>query len=352
MKPETVLRSSVKSGDAVTEQGRSTWGSRLRIGTLLGNHGLLILTILLILLFSIIQPDTFPTRLTAVAILSTAAITALASLAQMVVGSVGQFDLSVGYTIGITSIMAIAFQTRMHMPWGLAVLLALLIGVAVGVANGLLIYRAKIDSFIATLGMGTIIYGLSNWYTNGQQIVGTLPQGFLNIGEAYFLGIPIPAFYVLIIAVILWIAFEFLPIGRYMYALGSNARAAELNGIPRGRYVIGAFMVGGFLVAIAGVVLASQLQVGQSNVGPDYLLPSFVGALLGATTVRPGLCECLGDDDCGPVVGNRCLRHRTIGCCLLCQSPFQWWYIDYCSWSGWLCGASSPARQQTCWRLR
>jgi ribose transport system permease protein len=79
-----------------------------------------------------------------------------------------------------------------------------------------------------------------------------------------------------------------------MYALGSNPRAAELNGIPRGRYIIGAFMVGGFLIAIAGIVLASQLQVGQSNVGPDYLLPSFVGALLGATTVRPGRVNVWG----------------------------------------------------------
>jgi ribose transport system permease protein len=291
MKNETTLQSNeVLTG----ERSQPRWNHRLKIGTLFGNHGLLILTILLIILFSIIQPDTFPTRLTIVAILSTAAITALASLAQMVVASVGQYDLSVGYTIGITSIMAVALQTRMNLPWELTVLLVLLIGVIVGVVNGLLVYGAKIDSFIATLGTGTIIYGISNWYTNGQQIVGVLPKEFLNIGEAYVLGIPISAFYVLIIALILWIVFEFLPIGRYMYALGSNPRAAELNGIPRGRYIIGAFIVGGFLIAIAGIVLASQLQVGQSNVGPDYLLPSFVGALLGATTVRPGRVNVWG----------------------------------------------------------
>ena len=92
----------------------------------------------------------------------------------------------------------------------------------------------------------------------------------------------------------MWIAFEFLPVGRYLYALGSNARAAELSGIPRPRYIIGAFVAAGLLIGFAGIVLASRIQVGQSNVGPDYLLPAIVGALLGATTIRPGRVNVWG----------------------------------------------------------
>src|SRR5437660_972815 len=130
--------------------------------------------------------------------------------------------------------------------------------------------RKSTSSLLSTLG----IYGLSNWYTNGQQIVGTIPNGFIAISNTTLFGIPVPAIYVAVIAVVLWIAFEFLPVGRYLYALGSNARAAELSGIPRTRYVIGAFVAGGLLTAFAGIVLASRLQVGQSNVGPDYLLPA------------------------------------------------------------------------------
>jgi ribose transport system permease protein len=174
------------------------------------------------------------------------------------------------------------------------VVIVLLVGALIGLINGLLVQVAKIDSFIATLGVGTVIYGLSNWYTNGQQIVGTIPNGFLAISNTTLFGIPAPAIYVAVIAVVLWIAFEFLPVGRYLYALGSNARAAELSGIPRARYVIGAFVAGGLLTAFAGVVLASRLQVGQSNVGPDYLLPAIVGALLGATTIRPGRVNVWG----------------------------------------------------------
>jgi len=282
-------------GNVTVTGGRAT--SRLSPSTLLGivgTYGLLILTVLLAILFSFLLPNTFPTQLTLDSILSTTAITALLALSEMIVSSIGQIDLSVGYGIGISHILAIGLITRSNLPWGLAVVMVLLIGMLIGLINGLLVQVAKIDSFIATLGVGTVIYGISNWYTNGQQIVGTLPNGFISISNTFLFGIPLPAFYVAVIAILLWIAFEFLPVGRYLYALGSNARAAELSGIPRPRYIIGAFVAAGLLMAFAGVVLASRIQVGQSNVGPDYLLPAIVGALLGATTIRTGRVNVWG----------------------------------------------------------
>ena len=260
----------------------------------LGTYGLPILTVLLIALFSLILPNTFPTQLTLASILGTTSIVALLALAEMVICAIGEIDLSVGYGVGIAHILAIGLITRSHLHWGLAVVLVLFAGVLIGLINGLLVQVAKIDSFIATLGIGTVIYGIANWYTNGQQIVGNLPDGFIAISNTTVLGVPLPAIYVALIAIVLWIAFEYLPIGRYLYALGSNARAAELSGIPCRRYILAAFMVGGVLTAVAGIVLASRLQVGQSNVGPDYLLPSIVGALLGATTIRPGRVNVWG----------------------------------------------------------
>jgi ribose transport system permease protein len=285
-----------QSDGNVTVTGSRTT-SRLTLSTLLGivgTYGLLILTVLLAILFSLLLPNTFPTQLTLDSILSTTAITALLALSEMIVASIGQIDLSIGYGIGISHILAIGLITRSNLPWGLAVVMVLLVGMLIGLINGLLVQVAKIDSFIATLGVGTVIYGISNWYTNGQQIVGTLPNGFISISNTFLFGIPLPAFYVAVIAILLWIAFEFLPVGRYLYALGSNARAAELSGIPRPRYIIGAFVAAGLLMAFAGVVLASRIQVGQSNVGPDYLLPAIVGALLGATTIRTGRVNVWG----------------------------------------------------------
>ena len=261
---------------------------------LLANQGLLLLTIVLIIVYSLLLPRTFPTMLTLQSILSDKATTAFLGLAEMIVIAAGQFDLSIGYGIGVTHILAVGLQVRAGMPWPLVVLLVLLIGAAIGLLNGILVRYAKIDSFIATLGVGTVLYGIANWYTGGQQIAGTLPPGFIAINGATILGIPVPAIYVAIVAIALWLAFEYLPIGRYLYAIGANERAAELIGIPVTRYVIGAFVASGLITAFAGVVLGSKLQVGQSNVGSEYLLPAFVAALLGSTSVRPGRVNVWG----------------------------------------------------------
>jgi ribose transport system permease protein len=104
----------------------------------------------------------------------------------------------------------------------------------------------------------------------------------------------LPFVYVLLISAVLFLVFEYLPVGRYLYMLGANQRAAELTGISPKRYVTLAFLVSGVITAFAGVVLASQLQVATTAVGPDYLLPAFVGALLGSTTIRPGRANVLG----------------------------------------------------------
>ena len=160
-------------------------------------------------------------------------------------------------------------------------------------ANGLLITRVKIDSFIATLGTGTILYGLNAWYTGGQQVLATLPPEFRAISGSIWIA-PAPAIYALVVSLILWVVFEFLPLGRYLYVLGASPRAAELNGISAKRYVTFAFIAAGMLASFAGIVLQSQLQVGQSSVGQEYLLPAFTAALLGATSIRPGRVNVWG----------------------------------------------------------
>jgi ribose transport system permease protein len=163
----------------------------------------------------------------------------------------------------------------------------LLMGAAVGLANGLLVTRVKIDSFIATLGTDTILYGLNAWYTGGQQVLASLPPAFLAISGSVWIA-PAPAIYALVVSLSRWIVCEFLPLGRYLFVLGASPRAAELNGISPIRYVTLAFVASGILAAFAGVILQAQLQVGQSTVGQELMLPAFTGALLGATAIRPG----------------------------------------------------------------
>jgi ribose transport system permease protein len=253
---------------------------------------LLILLVALIVVFSIIKPDTFPTYFNFRSIVNNKSVQALLALAVFLPMTANHFDLSVGFLLGISQVLAIGLQGQ-GLHWLEASGVVLLLGAVVGLANGILVTIVGIDSFIATLGTGTLLYGFNEWYTGGQQVVTTLPESFTNISGAV-LGIPLPAIYVLVLSVALWVGFEYLPVGRYLYVLGASVRAAELNGISPKRYVTGAFLATGIISAFAGIVLQSQLQVGQSSVGQEYLLPSFTAALLGATSVRPGRVNVWG----------------------------------------------------------
>lgn len=216
------------------------------------------------------------------------------ALAQMLVIIVGEMDVSMGYSIGLCHILAIGFIVRAHLGWGLACLLVLIIGAIIGTVNAFFITIVKINSFIASLGVGTVIYAISNWYTADQQVMGNLSNGFNNIYSAKILGIPIAAFYLAILLLVLWVVLEFTALGRYLYALGGNRRAAELSGIRPKRYIFGAYIAAGLIVAFAGIVLGSRLQIASVGNGPDYLLPVFAGAMLGSTTIKPGRANPLG----------------------------------------------------------
>jgi ribose transport system permease protein len=250
---------------------------------------LAILLALLVLVFSVLESDTFLTAFTFQSMMNSRSINAMVALAVMIPLASSNFDLSVASTLGITQVLANGLQTQQGLGWQLAVLLCLALGAAIGLVNGLLVTRARINSFIATLGTGTLLLGLNQWYTGGMQVVGMLPPDFLALsGRIPGTGIPAALVYVLAIALVLWVVFDYLPVGRFLYVIGESPRAAELTGIPAGLYVTVAFVASGVIAAFAGIVLQAQLQVGQSTVGQELMLPAFTGALLGATAVRPG----------------------------------------------------------------
>ncbi len=265
--------------------------------TLLGvasNQGLFVLAIIFVVVYAILLPDTFLSKQTFRAIVASSVIVAFLSLAQTIVVASNNYDLSIAYNLGLSHIVVLGILTQTSLPWPLAVALTVGMGVVIGLINGLLVEKAKIDSLIATLGIGTILYGLGAWYTNGAQVIGDLPDYFTAINDGTIFGVPLPALFVAVLVAAVWIAFEYLPIGRQVYAVGGNRKAAVLTGINSQKLIIGVFMVSGAIASFAGVVLGARLHVAQSAVGPEFLLPSFVGALLGSTTIRPGRPNALG----------------------------------------------------------
>ncbi len=269
-----------------------TFGDRLR--RYIPVYGLPIIGLLLIILFSALFPTTFPTLANVSAMIDNKAIIALLSLAVLAPMAAGKIDLTIGFGIVLWHILVISLQLNYNIPWPLAVVIVLVCGGALGLINALLVEFAQIDAFVATLGTGTVTYAIALWYTGGRQVVGVLPDGFDAIDGIHIAGLPISTLYVLGLSVCLWLAFEYLPIGRFIYAIGANPRAAALNGIPVRRYVTVSFIVSGVITAFAGVVLASQLQIGQASVGLDFLLPALVGVFLGSTTLKPGRVNVWG----------------------------------------------------------
>jgi ribose transport system permease protein len=207
---------------------------------------------------------------------------------------VGKIDLNVGFGIVLWHILAISLQVSYGFSWPEAVLIVLVLSAIYGLFNGILVAVADIDAFVATLGTGTTLYAVALWHSGGRQIVGDLPDAFMMLHHTEIAGIPIGGFYVLALAIIMWLITEHTPLGRCMYAVGGNPAAANLNGIPVTRYVIGSFIASSTITGFTGVLVAAEQGVGQASVGMDYMLPALVGAFLGSTTIRPGRVNVWG----------------------------------------------------------
>ena len=278
---------------AGTTPSRSRAGGQF-LSNLVAVYGLLFVFLLIMLLFGLLRPLSFFSTTNINAILVGQSVTAILALAEMIPLATKQFDLSIGYHLGMAQVLVVGLQVQHGLGWPESCVLILIGSLVAGFVNGLLVTRFGIDSFIATMGTGTLYYGVTNWYSNGEQIGGMdLPASFTNLSQIVH-GVPLPAIYVGAIAVVLWVVTERLPVGRNLYVIGANVRAAELTGIDIRRHVTGAFVVSGLLSGFAGIVLGSVLQTGTPSVGPEYLLPAFAATLLGATSIKPGRVNVIG----------------------------------------------------------
>lgn len=263
-------------------------------GPLVSRFGLVVFAVLLIVLFSALLPSTFPTVLDFRSIVSGKSVDAVLALAAMLPVATGKFDISLGYGVALAEVLASVLIIEDHLAWPLVIVIVLGVGAFTGVVNGLLVEFAQIDSFIATLGTGSVLDAIMLWVSGGNEIVGKVPNAFLQLDRLFVGPIPIPIFYIVAIAVAIWLLLEYLPVGRYLYAVGANPRAATLNGISSRRYVIGTFVGCGLITGFGGILLAAQLGSGQPSIGNSYLLPALVGALLGSTAIQPGRANAWG----------------------------------------------------------
>jgi ribose transport system permease protein len=258
-----------------------------------GRFSGLYIWVLLVIVFCIWLPDTFATSQTLRSVADDQAVTALVALALVVPIAAGIFDLSVAAQLGFSLVITAYLQSEGHSPV-LAVVVALVSGLLVGAINAFVVVKLHVDSFIATLGMSSILAAAAYRLTQGQPIVNGISEGFTEAGRGDLVGIPLPVVYLAIVSLILWYVLEYTPVGRHFYATGGNPVAARLAGLRVDRITVYAFLLSGLLASIAGVVLAAKLGSGSHLAGPPYLLPAFSAAFLGATQIKRGRVNVLG----------------------------------------------------------
>jgi ribose transport system permease protein len=290
----TPVSTAAGGADPETQAGAQRRPRRELVSDLINRYGLVGVFLLVILLFSILRPETFPTVDNAQTIASTQAVIALLALAAVTPLVVGQFDVSIGFQLGLSQTLTAGLVIKDGWPAGQAALVAVLACVLIGLANGLLVTRLRLPSFISTLGVGTVVLGLTQLYGNDETISGTLPISFTDIGRKDLLGVPLPFVYVLIAALVLWLAFEYTPWGRAGHATGGNPRAALLAGIRTDRVTVQCFVAAGLLAGLSGVLSVMVLGASAPTVGLGELLPAFAAAFLGATAIRPGRFNSIG----------------------------------------------------------
>jgi ribose transport system permease protein len=266
----------------------------LAVGDLTNRYAIVAVFVAIVAVFSLINPDTYPTVANAQTIGSTQAVVALLALAAMLPLVVGQFDVSIGFQLGLAQAICAGLVIKHAVPAAFAALVAIAACAVVGLVNGLLVTKVRLNSFIATLGVGTLVLGITEVLSNDENISGPLPSVFNAIGNDSLLGIPLPVIYVIVAGGLLWVALEYTTWGRECHATGGNARAALLAGVRTGRVTIHCFVLTGVLSGGAGVLSVSILGGSAPTVGLGELLPAFAGAFLGATAIRPGRFNAIG----------------------------------------------------------
>lgn len=259
-----------------------------RFGRLFYRFGLILVFIVVFVLFSIINPEIFPTLRNMQLIGSTQATIGFVALAVMTPMIVGQFDLSAGFQFGFAQSLCAVLVLIVDLHPAVAMVCVLVAGMAIGLVNGLLITKLELPSFTTTLGVGIVVLGMTQLITGDQIVLGVADRWFTDLGRDQLMGFPLPFIYLIVCATILGIVLKLTIWGRRCYATGSNMAAARLAGIRVDRVVKQSLVIGSLFSAVAGCISVMILGSSSPTIGLGTLLPAFAGAFLGATVFEPG----------------------------------------------------------------
>jgi len=248
---------------------------------------------LFIVTFGIWKPHLFLTSATAHSIASSQAIAAMLALALLIPLTAGVYDLSVGAVINVSTILVVELQTKYHHDLWTAIIVTVVACAAIGAVSGFIVVKLKVNSFVATLGIATIVTAIQEIVSDQTQPLPPVSATWSNLTQHKVFGFQIVVIYLLVLAFVVWWALAHTPIGRYLYAIGGSPEAARLTGIRVGFWSWLSLIGSSTIAGIAGVFYAS-LSGPSLTFGQGLLLPAFAAVFLGSTQFTPGRANVWG----------------------------------------------------------
>lgn len=292
----------------------------------------LIALIFIIAIFAILS-DNYLTAGNLTTITKQVAFNAIVAIGMLLVILNGGIDLSVGSTVGLAGAVAgnlfrgvpIPFTDTIMFPtmW-VIVIISVGVGMLVGLANGLLIAKLNLAPFIVTLGMLYVARGLTQVFLNGQNITNELSgqpalgnTGFFEVFASRPLGLPLSAWVMILFAVIFSIVLNRTPFGRWLYATGSNERAAQLSGVPVKRVQIRIYVLSGLCAGLVGVLQVANISSSTADLGQFYELNAIAAVVIGGAALSGGRGSIRGT-----IIGAFVIGFLANGLVIVGVSPF------------------------------
>lgn len=247
--------------------------------------------IVLVILFAVTAPN-FATPENLLDVARQISVTAILGAGLTFVIITAGIDLSVGSAVGVTAFVAVSLAMA-GMAAPLAIAGALLAGMVIGAVNGVLVARVGLASFIVTLAALTYLRGITYVGTDGTTMFSTT-LNYAYLGHGSLLGVPIPVLIMVAVFTIGWYVLNRTVFGRWVTAVGGNAEAARLAGIPVKRVLTTVYIISGLCAGIGGIIASARLQSSVPDLGAGYELSAIAAVVLGGTSLMGGRGSLIG----------------------------------------------------------
>ena len=244
--------------------------------------------IALIIFFIIVVPETFPSTANLSNMLGSQAVLLILALGLIIPLRAGDYDLSVASVLTLSAVIVAALNVNRGWPVWQAAIVAVAAGLVIGVLNGLIVTKFDIDPFIVTLGIGTVVVGLTYIVCGSATISGVDPVLSKVMLSKPFLSIPLDFYYAVVLCVVVWYLFDYTAFGQRLLFVGQNRDVARLNGVAVARLRWIALTCSATIGAVAGVVYVGTTGSADPVSGAGFLLPAFAASFLGSTALRIG----------------------------------------------------------------